>query len=97
MTLSSDDVLKVARLSRLKVTPEELTRFANQLGQILDYVHQLEEIDTAGIEPMAHAGELLNIFREDVPGNSLSRPDALANAPKSDGTYFLVPQILEGT
>lgn len=96
MTLSSEDVLKVARLSRLKVTPEEVSRFADQLGKILDYVHQLDEIETAGIEPMAHAGELLNVFRDDIPVASLPRQESLANAPKSDGRYFLVPQILEG-
>ncbi|WP_437227238.1 Asp-tRNA(Asn)/Glu-tRNA(Gln) amidotransferase subunit GatC [Planctomicrobium sp. SH661] len=96
MTLSPDDVLKVARLSRLKLTSEEQTRFAGQLGKILEYVHQLDEIDTAQIEPMAHAGDLLNVFREDVPVPSLDRKEALSNAPKSDGKYFLVPQILEG-
>ena len=96
MILSPHDVQKVATLSRLKLTPEEQIRFADQLGHILKYVHQLDEIDTKNVEPMAHAGELLNVFREDVPVPSLDRKDALANAPKSNGQYFLVPQILEG-
>jgi len=96
MSLSPDDVLKVARLSRLKLTPEELERFGGQLGQILDYVHQLDEIETSAVEPMAHAGALLNVFRADEPAESLDRREALKNAPKADGKYFLVPQILEG-
>lgn len=96
MILSQDDVLKVARLSRLKLTPEEQQRFGEQLGQILDFVQQLNEVDTSDIEPMAHAGDLSNVFRVDEPVASLDRKEALGNAPKSDGKYFLVPQILEG-
>lgn len=96
MILSQDDVLKVARLSRLRLTPEEQQRFGEQLGQILDFVQQLNEVDTSDVEPMAHAGDLSNVFRADEPTPSLDRKEALANAPKSDGKYFLVPQILEG-
>jgi len=96
MTLSSDDVMKVARLSRLKLAAEDVPRLADQLGKILDYVAQLDEIDTTNVEPMAHAGDFLNVFRPDQPVPSLDRKDALANAPKTDGKYFLVPQILEG-
>jgi len=96
MKLTPDDVRKVARLARLKLSEEETQRFTEQLGRILEYVHQLDEIETAQVEPMAHAGDLVNVFREDVPVPSLDRQDALANAPKTDGKYFLVPQILEG-
>lgn len=96
MALTPDDVLKVARLSRLKLTPADQARFAEQLGQILDYVHLLDEIDTSPVEPMAHAGDVLNVFRPDTPCPSLGREQALANAPKSNGKYFLVPPILEG-
>lgn len=96
MTLSIDDVRKVARLARLRLSAEEETQFADQLGQILDYVEMLNEVATDEVEPMAHAAGLSNVFRPDEPHPSLPREQALANAPKTDGKYFLVPQILEG-
>jgi aspartyl-tRNA(Asn)/glutamyl-tRNA(Gln) amidotransferase subunit C len=94
--LTRDDVRKVALLARLKLTESELETFTSQLGQVLAYVDVLNEVDTEAVEqPMAHAVELTNVFREDVPGTSLPREAALANAPKTDGRFFVVPQILE--
>lgn len=89
-------VEKVARLGRLKLTDEELDRFADQLGSVLKYVDMLNEVDTENVEPMAHAVELTNVLREDVAAESLPREAALSNAPLTDGKYFLVPQILDG-
>ncbi len=96
MKLTQDDVKKVARLSRLKLSESEPGQLVDQLGKILNYVELLNEVDTDGVLPMAHPGDLMNVFREDQPTPSLDRKDALANAPKTDGKYFLVPQILEG-
>jgi aspartyl-tRNA(Asn)/glutamyl-tRNA(Gln) amidotransferase subunit C len=93
---SRNDVAKVALLARLKLTDAELDLFASQLGQVLGYVGILNEVDTSAVEPLAHAVELENAFREDEIQPSLSREEALANAPKSDGKSFLVPAILEG-
>lgn len=94
MALSRDDVVKVASLARLKLTEGELEDFRLQLGGILDYVAMLNEVDTDGVEPMVHAIELANVFRDDEVRPSLPRDAALANAPKTDGRFFLVPQIL---
>lgn len=93
--LTEQTVLRVARLSRLKLSPQEVTKFTGQLQQVLHYVEQLNEVDSANVEPMAHAIELANVFRADEPRPSLPRDAALANAPKSDGNYFLVPPILD--
>ena len=93
--LPATAVQKVAHLSRLKLTDEEVARFGRQLGDVLKYVELLNAVDTTGVEPMAHAVETANVFRADEERPSLSREDALANAPKADGRYFLVPQILE--
>ena len=94
--LTREDVMKVALLARLKLSEAELETFTAQLGHVLQYVDILNEVDTAVVEqPMAHAVELSNVFREDVVRPSLPRDEALANAPKSDGRYFLVPPILE--
>jgi aspartyl-tRNA(Asn)/glutamyl-tRNA(Gln) amidotransferase subunit C len=95
--LSRADVAKVAHLARLKLSEDELDQLTSELGKVLKYVDVLGEPDTDNVEPMAHAAELSNVFREDEERPSLSREDALANAPKSDGKCFVVPQILEGT
>lgn len=96
MSLSLEEVQKVARLARLKLTPQEQASFAGQLSQILGYAELLNNLDTTGVPPMCHAEDLVNVFRADDPAPSLDRREALLNAPKSDGKYFLVPQILEG-
>jgi aspartyl-tRNA(Asn)/glutamyl-tRNA(Gln) amidotransferase subunit C len=94
--LTRDEVAKVALLGRLKLSADELDQMTVQLSRVLEYVEILNEVDTDHVEPMAHAIELLDVFREDVPRASLTREEALANAPKTDGRGFLVPQILEG-
>lgn len=96
VTLTADEVRKVARLARLKLTDQEIDTYTRQLGQILQYVDRLSEVDTTGVEPMAHAIEMQNVFRPDRPTPSLPVEAALANAPRSDGRYFLVPAILDG-
>ncbi|MCC7422826.1 MAG: Asp-tRNA(Asn)/Glu-tRNA(Gln) amidotransferase subunit GatC [Planctomycetaceae bacterium] len=93
--LSLDKVQRVANLARLKLSTDELQAMTTQLGRILDYVDRLSELDTEDVAPMAHAVEVSNVFREDVVVDSLPRPEALKNAPKTDGRFFLVPQVIE--
>ena len=94
--MDRSDVEKVAKLARLKLSDTDLDQFAAQLNKVLEYVTVLGEVDTTDVEPMAHAVEQFNVFRTDTKQPSLSRTDALANAPNSDERYFLVPQILDG-
>jgi aspartyl-tRNA(Asn)/glutamyl-tRNA(Gln) amidotransferase subunit C len=65
MPLTVSDVAKVALLARLRVDPSQLETFAKQLNSIVDYVAQLQELDTTGVEPLAHGVELRNVFRDD--------------------------------
>jgi aspartyl-tRNA(Asn)/glutamyl-tRNA(Gln) amidotransferase subunit C len=95
MSLSSADVAKVALLARLRLSPDEIDTYTGQLNAIVDYVAQLQELDTNGVEPLAHGVELRNVFRDDVRGQALEREQALANAPKRDSIGFLVPAVLE--
>jgi len=92
--LTRQDVEKVALLARLELTPAELETMTTQLGQIVDYVESLGELDTTGIEPMAHAVDLANVFAADEPRASLPRAAALANAPHHDDECYLVPAVL---
>ena len=96
MQLNADDVRKVASLARLKVSDEEVASLLGDLTAILDYVGVLNEVDTRDVVPMVHAVELQNVLRDDLLVGSLPRDAALANAPQSDGEYFLVPAIIEG-
>ena len=94
MALTLDEVRKVALLARLRLSDEELAHLTPQLAQIVGYVEHLGELDTTGIEPLAHPVELHSVFAEDVPVASLQRSDALANAPKQDGECYRVPPVL---
>jgi aspartyl-tRNA(Asn)/glutamyl-tRNA(Gln) amidotransferase subunit C len=95
MSLSIDEVAKIAMLARLRIGPDELPTFTGQLSAIVEYVAQLQALDTSGVEPLAHGVEVRNVFRDDVRGPSLPREEALANAPKRDEQAFLVPAVLE--
>jgi aspartyl-tRNA(Asn)/glutamyl-tRNA(Gln) amidotransferase subunit C len=92
-----EQVRHVARLSRLALDDEQLQKHAAQLGSILSYVSQLGEVDVSGVEPMAHAMPLANVFRpDDSPGPTLPLEQVLQNAPETDGAFFKVPKILGG-
>ncbi len=95
MSLTADEVAKVALLARLRLEGNELETFTGQLNAIVGYVEQLAELDTTGVEPLAHGIDVHNVFRADVRGPSLSRDEALANAPKRNIDSFLVPAVLE--
>jgi aspartyl-tRNA(Asn)/glutamyl-tRNA(Gln) amidotransferase subunit C len=95
MALERKDVEHVAHLARLELAEEELSRFHRQLDNILKYVEQLNQADTAGVEPLAHAAGAGNVFREDQVTPSLDRAKALEQAPDSDGRFFRVPRIID--
>ena len=92
--LSRDDVAKVALLGRLRLTEDELSTMTDQLQRIVGYVEQLNELDTEGIEPMAHALDMHNVFADDIAHEHLPREAALANAPKRDEECYRVPAVL---
>jgi len=88
-------VRNVAGLSRLLLSEEDLGRMNTQLSAILAYIDQLAELDTEGVEPLAHPLPMHNVFRDDIPGVSLSPDEALRNAPSRSGNFVAVPAILD--
>jgi aspartyl-tRNA(Asn)/glutamyl-tRNA(Gln) amidotransferase subunit C len=94
MGITRQDIEKVALLARLQLSDAEVATMSSELAQIVAYVDQLAEVDTDGVEPMAHAIELQNVFEGDRAGESLSRDQALANAPHHNSTGYLVPAVL---
>ncbi|MFO0803908.1 MAG: Asp-tRNA(Asn)/Glu-tRNA(Gln) amidotransferase subunit GatC [Gemmataceae bacterium] len=93
MPLDADEVRKVARLARLELAEADLARLQPQIAAILDYVNQLQQLPTDGVEPLAHPLPVSNAFRDDEPAPSLPVDDALANAPNRLGNYFGVPAV----
>jgi aspartyl-tRNA(Asn)/glutamyl-tRNA(Gln) amidotransferase subunit C len=91
VAISRDEVLHVARLARLELGEDELERFAEQLNAILEAVGKVSELDLDDVEPTAHPLELVNVWAEDEPRDSLSNDDALANAPDREAGFFRVP------
>ena len=94
MAISREEVEKVSLLGRLVLSEEELDKMTAQLGQILDYMDLLSEVDTEQVEPMAHALDVSDVFRTDQVRPSLEREQALANAPRRDKECYLVPAVL---
>ncbi len=95
MSLSLDEVRKVAKLARLDLPEGELPAVADRLNRILGYIDQLQQVDTTGVEPLAHPLPLQNVFRPDEPVPSLTPDEALANAPKRVGNFFSVPAVFD--
>ena len=88
-------VRHIAHLARLKLSDAEVSEFGGQLGRILDYMDKLGEVNTDGVAPTAHAASAKNVFRDDVPGPSITVEKTLANAPDSAPPYFKVPKVLD--
>ena len=95
MKISLEQVRYVAELARLELAPAEEERLTGQLNAILEYMGQLAEVDTAGVEPTSHVLPLTNVLREDEPRPCLTNAEALANAPAADQGHFAVPKIIE--
>jgi len=94
MSISIEQVRYVARLARLSFTQEEEVRMAQDLSAVLDYMQQLDELDTDQVPPMAHVLDRVDVFRPDVSQERIDRAQALSNAPDTDGEYFRVPKVL---
>lgn len=87
------DVEHVAKLARLDLTEEEKEKFTGQLGDVLKYVEQMNEVDTSNVVPMAHAIDFVNVMREDVPHYEQTKEELLMNAPDEENGFFKVPKI----
>ncbi len=91
---TSDDVKKIARLSRLEIPESELEKFTGQMNQILGFIDSLNKLDTSNIEPTSHAAVLATVFREDVAIQSEVSELALEAAPEAEDHFFKVPKVI---
>ena len=94
MSVTKNDVKKIADLARLEFNENELENYTNEMNKILDYVDKLNELDTSEIEPLSHPIENVNVFREDEVKPSTATADALKNSPDKTSEYFKVPKVI---
>ncbi len=95
MSVTKDDVKKVARLSRIAVADERLEALAGELNGILGWIEQLNEVDVEGVEPMTSVVESVLTMRTDTVTDGDKADQVLANAPKSEDGFFVVPKAVE--
>lgn len=95
MKLTEEQVCRVAHLARLELSPAEISALTPQMAAIVAYVDQLGQLDTQGVEPLAHALPVSNVFRDDEVAPSLPVAEALANAPRKLGDCYAVPAVLD--
>ena len=98
MKLSQEEVLKIARLARLKLSPEEVDKYSHQLSAILEYVEKLKTLNVDGIEPTAHAMTVPTPFRKDTEIQNNAIEKTIANAPgreDREGNFFKVPRVIQ--
>ncbi|MGH7927789.1 MAG: Asp-tRNA(Asn)/Glu-tRNA(Gln) amidotransferase subunit GatC [Candidatus Binatia bacterium] len=95
MAITREEVRRIALLARLRFSEDEEERLTQQLGNILQHMAALERLDTSGVEPMAHALDVVNALRDDRVTNERSTEALLANAPAADENFFVVPKIIE--
>lgn len=95
MRISKDDVIHVAELARLEFGKEEVQKFTEQLGNILEYIEKLSELDTRGVEPTSHVLDISTPLREDRVEEWITPEEALQNAPEREDDFFSVPKVID--
>lgn len=94
MSITREAVLHVANLSRIGLTEEEIEDTRKELGDVLDFMAKLNELDTDGVPPTTHVLDISNVFRKDVAGEGMDLEELLAEAPDREDNCFRVPSIL---
>jgi aspartyl-tRNA(Asn)/glutamyl-tRNA(Gln) amidotransferase subunit C len=89
------DIRYAAQLARIELSADETEKFEGQIGQVIGYIETLRALDVSGVEPTAHPFPVTNVFRDDIPRESLPPDKALANAPRSANGMFLVPKVID--
>ncbi len=91
--ITIQDVEHVAKLARLDITEEEKVKFSKQLGDVLKYVEQMNEVDTSNVEPLSHVVDFNNVMREDEIHYDCTKEQLMMNAPDEENGFFKVPKI----
>ncbi len=95
MQVDNELVSHLAHLSKLNVAPEKMEKLVTDMQDLVVFVEQLNALDTTGIVPLMHMGDAVNVLRADEVGGSITREEALQNAPETDGVFFKVPKVIQ--
>ena len=95
MTVSTEMIDNLAKLARLQFSDEEKEELKKDLAQMIGFIDKLNELDTEGVEPLMHMSPRINVLREDVVQGSITREEALLNAPEKNDEFFLVPKVIK--
>ena len=95
MEVTSEMIDRIAHLARLKFSDEEKTALRTDLERMIEFVEKLKEVNTTGVEPLLHITDAVNVLREDEVRQTISKEDALLNAPVTDGNFFKVPKVIK--
>lgn len=95
MKIEEKDIINVAKLARLELSPDEMNEFSRQLNGIIQYVEKINELDTSGVEPADHIVEVHNVFRKDIIKASIDRSELEKIAPDFRDGHIVVPKIIE--
>ena len=95
MKIDDDLISKLETLSKLKLETSEKEILKSELGSIVDMFKTIADIDTSGVQPLRHMTDVVNVWREDAAANGLSTEQGLKNAPLREGSFFVVPKVIE--
>jgi aspartyl-tRNA(Asn)/glutamyl-tRNA(Gln) amidotransferase subunit C len=95
MEVTSEMIDRIAHLARLKFSEEEKIALTTDLERMIEFVEKLKEVDTTGVEPLLHITDAVNVLREDEVKQTISKKEALLNAPVTDGNFFKVPKVIK--
>ena len=95
MEIDLATIRKIAHLARLELKPEEEQQMSGDFAKILEWMNQLNELDTKNVEPLMHMHIGVNVFRKDVSNNELTKKEGLVNAPLNNDDYIMVPKVME--
>jgi aspartyl-tRNA(Asn)/glutamyl-tRNA(Gln) amidotransferase subunit C len=95
MKITDEIINHLADLARLEFSDEEKTGLKQDLEKMIGFVEKLKEVDTTGIEPLMHITDAVNILREDIAEKTITKQEALLNAPQTDGNFFIVPKVIK--
>ena len=96
MVIDDKTLDNIAHLARLEFVDEEKEHIKNDLSRMLDFIDQLNELDTSNVEPLIYLSDRINVLRDDVVKQEITQKEALKNAPMKDSDYFKVPKVIEG-
>lgn len=95
MKVTDEMISRLSQLARLSFSDDEKAELKDDLEKMIGFVEKLKEVDTTGVEPLLHITDAVNVLRSDEVNQTITKQEALLNAPQSDGNFFIVPKVIK--